>query len=137
MRLEVVIRKTGDGSYQGHVPALPGVEALGRSREEVLARLREGARDWFLRQAAGEDPSIGAGHLDPLEGRAHAEGLRRQELAGSLRDRATVEKHRRMDRCLLCTGRQVNAAGLCATCLAGLDGEEARLVERWESGLGV
>lgn len=136
MRLEVVIEKKGPDRYAGHIPAIPGVEAMGRTREEVLERLKEGARDWFVRQASAEGSGFDPSAFDPMEDRVHAEGIRHRDLLRALRNPETVTKYRDLDHCMMCRARGVNAAGLCTTCTARLDGDEARLVERWEAGLG-
>ncbi|RYG38897.1 hypothetical protein EON81_02405 [bacterium] len=68
--------------------------------------------------------------------RLNSEGIRQDELLYALKTRRTVQTARRIDSCLLCRRHYVNEAGLCDICYAQLEGEEAKLAERWLSGIG-
>ncbi len=41
MKLQVVLRRSEEGGYTAHVPALPGCISEGETREQALANLRE------------------------------------------------------------------------------------------------
>lgn len=41
MKLQVVLQKSADGGFTGHVPALPGCISEGDTREQTLANIRE------------------------------------------------------------------------------------------------
>ncbi|CAN5574715.1 hypothetical protein BH11ARM2_BH11ARM2_17180 [soil metagenome] len=66
--------------------------------------------------------------------RWNSEGIRRNELLFALRTPRTVATARRINACLLCRRNSVNEAGLCVVCYSLLEGEEARMAERWLSG---
>lgn len=68
--------------------------------------------------------------------RLNSEGLPRDQLKLALKDRAVVEKHRKLDRCLLCCAPNVNEAALCHVCWSLLDDEELKLAQRWLIGVG-
>ncbi|RYG47101.1 hypothetical protein EON79_08275 [bacterium] len=68
--------------------------------------------------------------------RFNSEGIRRDELLLALKTLRTVQIARRFDTCMLCRRHRVNEAGLCDVCYSQLEGEEARLAEKWLSGIG-
>jgi predicted RNase H-like HicB family nuclease len=55
------IGPSGEGGWRGYVPNLSGCEAEGRTREDVLDRLREGVRQ-YLDGPNPQGPSSGGGH---------------------------------------------------------------------------
>lgn len=64
--------------------------------------------------------------------RLNSEGIPRDQLKWSLTQEHIVRAARRINQCLLCRRRRVNAAGLCEVCYALLvDPEEQALVNRW------
>lgn len=66
--------------------------------------------------------------------RLNSEGIRRDELAFTLKNRTKVLGARRIDACLLCRRPRVNEAGLCDVCYGTLDGEELELATCWLRG---
>ena len=68
--------------------------------------------------------------------RFNSEGILRNELIVTLRDRRKVADARRIDACLLCRRNRVNESGLCDFCYGTLDGEELKLAMRWLAGVG-
>ncbi len=75
------------------------------------------------------------GKLTPLE-RLNSEGILRSELRHALNAPERVKAARRIDACLLCRRPRVNEAGICDVCYSGLEGEDARLANRWLTGQG-
>ena len=68
--------------------------------------------------------------------RMNSEGVPRSDLLWALGRVEMVAKARNRDRCLLCSNGSVNEAGLCEPCVALLDDDETKLVERWRAGVG-
>ncbi|AIE88140.1 hypothetical protein [Fimbriimonas ginsengisoli] len=66
--------------------------------------------------------------------RLNSEGIRRDELAFTLRNRYKVQSARRIDACLLCRRPHVNEAALCDVCYSTLEGEELELATCWLRG---
>lgn len=68
--------------------------------------------------------------------RVNAQGIPRQQLEWTLKQRRHVNKACREDACLLCRASGVNEAGVCDTCYALLNDKELTIAERWLSGIG-
>jgi hypothetical protein len=71
-----------------------------------------------------------------MHGRLNEEGVRPDQLIYALKDRKSVMDARRIDACLLCRNKRVNAAGLCEICYGALNGKELDQAVRWLSGQG-
>jgi len=56
MRYTVILQREPDGGYVATVPALPGCESQGDSREEVMANIREAADLYIEDCIAAGDP---------------------------------------------------------------------------------
>jgi hypothetical protein len=68
--------------------------------------------------------------------RWNPQGMKRSNLAWALSKPEIVEKHRRMDSCMLCCRGGVNEAGLCEVCTALLSNQDSDTVERYRRGAG-
>ncbi|MES1228236.1 MAG: hypothetical protein ABUL72_06155, partial [Armatimonadota bacterium] len=66
--------------------------------------------------------------------RLNEEGIPRDRLAWALTRADYVREARRHNRCLLCSRKNVNEAGLCEGCYSMLSSPELALAERWLGG---
>ena len=58
MTLNVVIERGEDSAFVAHVPALRGCWSQGKTREEVLANIRDAIEGWLeAEQDKGEKPT--------------------------------------------------------------------------------
>ena len=68
--------------------------------------------------------------------RLNSEGILRSRLIQVLRQPLEVSRACKMDACLLCRHRHVNAAGLCDACYTQLTEPEMAIAHRWLTGEG-
>jgi len=66
--------------------------------------------------------------------RVNSEGIKREDLAMTLRDHHRVRMARRIDACLICRRPRVNEAGLCDVCYGMIEGVELELATCWMRG---
>jgi predicted RNase H-like HicB family nuclease len=59
MRIKIVIYEAEEGGYWAEVPAMPGCMTQGRTREELVANLREAVEGYLLVTPGAYQPEQG------------------------------------------------------------------------------